>query len=237
MKKTTKIVSIILFIVLIIFLTRISIKHFNKIDFSSNYFCKILNNKIVNNTRYDQYNYLIEEYKYLNELQTNDKFILFVGDSITKRFNITEFSTSKNILNRGIFSDTTDSLIKRIYININNINIYSLFIMIGYNDLEYHTNEEIVNNIHKILSLVKSEKIYIQSLLPVDHHRKTENERILYINKKLMNIADEEGYFYIDLHKHFTGNTGGIRQDLTTDGIHPNLLGYKLWYSLIEHLL
>jgi lysophospholipase L1-like esterase len=201
------------------------------------YIQKILNKPIDDIADTDIYKDLSEEYAYLNKITTNEPLIVFVGDSITKRFNISEFAKSKNILNRGIFSDTTQGLLNRINININNININKLFIMIGYNDLKFRTNDEIINNIKKIISVAKAEKIYIQSLLPVISDRNVINERIIIINKQLRKISIDGGCYYIDLHSHFVGNNNGIKTELTRDGTHPNYFGYKLWFSLIEDLL
>ena len=123
----------------------------------------------------DMYKDLSEEYLNLNK-QIFDPKIVFVGDSITKLFNIREFSGKIEVINRGIFSDTTHGLLNRLEININNLKIEKLFVMIGYNDLIFRTNLEIVHNIKQILLKSKAAQIYIQSLLPVKSDRKEINE-------------------------------------------------------------
>ena len=57
---------------------------------------------------------------------------------------------------------------KRLDKNINNLSIDKLFIMIGYNDLEYYTNDDILENIKEIVQKSSARQIYVQSILPVD---------------------------------------------------------------------
>lgn len=190
-----------------------------------------------NFTRSRIYNDLYEEYRQLNTSNRFDSLIVFAGDSITKGFNIQEFAGSNRIVNRGIFHDTTRGLLERLDTNINNLKIDKLFVMIGYNDLGFRSDEEIVRNIGDILARSKAKKIYLQSFLPVSSDRKGTNERILHINEQLKALALDKGYVYVDVHAYFAYGRNGIDPRLTTDGVHPNYLGYQLWYSVIQPLL
>ncbi len=160
-----------------------------------------------------------------------------VGDSITKRFNIQEFEGNCAIINRGIFSDTTQGLLNRLETNVNTLDIDKIFVMIGYNDLKFRTNNEIISNIEALLSQFKAKQVYLQSLLPVSADRPDINERIININDQLKKMANGEVIIYIDLHSHFKTSNNYIKPELTRDGVHPNYFGYQLWFSLIEHLL
>ena len=90
------------------------------------------------------------EYEYLNSTYRGSKYIVFLGDSITARFKLSEYFPHKPLLNRGIFSDTTHGLINRIENNCNNLDVAKCFILIGYNDLKYRTDGEILENYEKI---------------------------------------------------------------------------------------
>ncbi len=109
--------------------------------------------------------------------------------------------------------------------------------MIGYNDLRYRTNVEIIHNIKQILLRSKANQTYIQSLLPVSSDNNEINDRIIALNNQLKTIAIDKGYIYIDLHSHFVSDNNGIKPELTRDGTHPNYFGYKLWFSIIQPLL
>lgn len=201
------------------------------------YFRKFINkpsDKVIHNYYYKD---LKEEYKHLNYKDNHKPFIVFVGDSITKRFNIYEFAQNKNVLNRGIFLDTTQGLISRIDENISNLNVQKIFLMIGYNDLKYRSNSEIVTNIEKILLKLNKYEIYLQSILPVSSKRENENLRIIAVNNELQKLAKEKKCKYIDLHSSFFLDKIGIDPKLTRDGTHPNYLGYKLWFSIIKNYI
>lgn len=201
------------------------------------YLKKIIYQPMDNIVSSELYRDLSEQYSYMNKMQRS-KVNVFVGDSITKRFNVQEFFKDIKILNRGIYFDTTHGLLNRIKSNINNLKIKKLFVMIGYNDLKYRTNDEIINNIKSIIQNAEAEKIFIQSLLPVDSERIEINERIVFLNKRLKRIATRsEGLEYVDLYSHFYNGRNGIKVELTNDGIHPNYFGYNLWYSHIKYLI
>jgi lysophospholipase L1-like esterase len=183
------------------------------------------------------YQSLSQEYSVLNKNYKRKDVIVFLGDSITKRFNLDEISDTDYLLNRGIFYDTTLGVLKRLNSNVNNLNIKMLFIMIGYNDLKYRDNQRILENIGNILSKARASKVIVQSLLPVDSKRKLINQRIVRLNKQIQLIAQKKGYLYIDLHSKFVTNQGGINKRYSLDGTHPNIEGYKLWYSIIKPYL
>jgi len=183
------------------------------------------------------YKDLRNEYQKLNNNYGGKSVIVFVGDSITKRFNTYEFFKNEMILNRGIFSDTTFGLINRLESNINNLQIDKLFIMIGYNDLRHRDNNQIVSNIEKIVRMAKAKTKYVQSILPVDSDRPKANKRIDAVNAKLKESSKTGNYVYIDISTEFKDNAGGIDPKLTRDGVHPNYFGYKLWFSIISDYL
>jgi lysophospholipase L1-like esterase len=138
------------------------------------------------------------------------------------------------VLNRGICSDTTVGLLKRLEKNVNNIEINKLFILIGYNDLPYRSNEEILANIEMVVNEVRARNIYVQSLLPVEAKRKDINHRIKDINNRLKKICESKKVEYVDLHSHFIDASGGLSNSYSLDGIHLNGDGYRLWKELIE---
>lgn len=183
------------------------------------------------------YQDLSEEYNLLNSRYEKRKVIVFIGDSLTKRLNLSEFFPGTLILNRAIFSDTTLGVINRLNTNVNNLDIEKLFLMIGYNDLKYRTNAEIIRNIFYILSHIRARKIYLQSLLPVNVKRKHDNERIAQLNTELRNLAANSGYYYIDLHSRFLDKKGGLATNYSHDGVHLNASGYQLWCDIIKSMV
>lgn len=183
------------------------------------------------------YQDLSEEYFYLNKKYENRRVIVFIGDSITKRFNVSEYFESNCILNRGIPFDTTYGLKKRLNRNINNLKIEKIFIMIGVNDLPYRSNNEIITNISNILSQIRSKKIIIQSILPVDSRMIENNARIVKLNDELRNLCLQNKYIYIDLHSRLLDKRNGLSSKYSRDGVHLNRNGNLVWSDMVKSLL
>lgn len=179
----------------------------------------------------------VEEYYFLNKKLGDKKIIVFLGNSITKRFNVHEFFPGYPVVNRGIYFDTTLGLINRLERNVNNLRIEMLFLMIGYNDLKYRTDKEIVENISHILSAITAEQIYMQSILPVYSDWVELNKRINNLNEDIKKVCLRHQIEYIDLHSHFIDDKGGLSARYTRDGIHLNYQGYILWSEIILPLI
>jgi len=185
----------------------------------------------------DVYKDYSEDYYYLNQGYNGQKAIVFLGDSITRRFNLREYFPGSSILNRGIFFDTTLGVMNRLETNVNNLDVEKLFLLIGYNDLQYRTDEEILDNISTILFNLKAEKVYLQSIIPVGKKRKVDNLRIIKLNNSLKETCSMPGCYYIDLHKYFIEDENGMPQKYSRDGVHPNSKGYRLWAGIITQIL
>ena len=180
------------------------------------------------------YQDMVEDYQYLNERYGGGEAIVLIGDSITRRFNVNEYFPGLPILNRGIYYDTTYGLKNRIANNVNNMKVKKLFILIGYNDLRHRSNEEITENIASIVSMVKADRIYLQSILPVGKGQRALNERIVRINKGLKEVCRMKGAEFLDLHSAFIDSNGEMRNQYTRDGVHPNSAGYRLWSRVLD---
>lgn len=190
--------------------------------------------RIVNKQLYLDY---VEEYAELNKRYHGKDVIVFVGDSLTRRFKLGEYFSRTDILNRGIFSDTTWGLMNRLEENVNNLKVCQLFVMIGFNDLQYRSNEEIAQNIKAFLAKVKADKIIVQSLLPVAAGDRDTNGRIVVINARLEALCRECGYCYLDIHEHLVADNGAIKSYFTRDGVHLSAHGYEVWARLLIPLL
>ena len=183
------------------------------------------------------YRDLDEEYRYLNKNYKTKEVIVFIGDSITKRYNTCEFYRGKLILNRGIPFDTTYGLLERITYDLKDLRIKKIFLMIGINDLKIRSNNNIMLNIQMITSKINAKQIYIQSMLPIAYYMSEQNKRIIQINNLLMNFCKNNIYEYIDLHSHFLDERKGLSSDYSRDGVHLNLKGYILWSNLIRQFI
>lgn len=174
------------------------------------------------------------EYEYLNSTHPASKYIVFLGDSITARFKVNEYFPHKKVLNRGIFSDTTRGVLQRVEANCNNLDIAKCFILIGYNDLKYRTEEEILQNYEKILKTLKADELYVMSLLPVSSKYYAFAIKIPQLNQRIKEIASKYGCIYIDISTKFIDSDGYMRKEFSTDGVHPNKDGYRELRKALE---
>jgi lysophospholipase L1-like esterase len=181
-----------------------------------------------------EYRDQVDQYEYFNQKLKVPADVVFIGDSLTKRFDVQEYFPGHFVLNRGIYSDTTVGLLKRLDRNINNLKINKLFLLIGYNDLQYRGIAEVVANITLILERIRAKKIYLQSLLPVDAKRGDINLRIKEMNDNLQKLCSDKGIEYVDLYGQLKDEKGGLSEKYLIDGIHLNGAGYRLWKELVE---
>jgi lysophospholipase L1-like esterase len=119
-----------------------------------------------------------------------------------------------------------------------------VFLLIGINDVGKDIPPTVIaDNIKKILRRIQVEspatKIILQNLLPVNptinkfpqHYDK--QTKIIETNKLLIQVARETNLPLVDLNKLFRDTKGNLQEKYTNDGLHINVVGYKIW---IDHL-
>lgn len=104
-----------------------------------------------------------------------------------------------------------------------------IFMMIGTNNLENNTDEEIVRGIKETVNLIARKqpqaKLYVVKILP----RKDYEERLVSLNSLLEKTLSNNSYVQVlDFSDVLTGKDGKIKEKLFSDGLHPNRNGYKL---------
>lgn len=189
----------------------------------------------------------IESIGYMNKVKTFQKLneqigaepsVVFIGDSLTEQFQLSEYLAGPLLLNRGISGDTTAGLLKRLRLSLEGLRIETMFIMIGINDMMYRGDEEILSNITRIVDSANAKKIVVQSILPVKKELESYNSRIRKINESLRLLCEQKKCIYIDLHSEFLdAQKQGILPELTTDGVHLTPKAYALWSRLVSPLV
>lgn len=186
------------------------------------------------------YQHIINQYDYL---PINEGDIVFLGNSLTANGNWHEFFDNNKVRNRGISGDVTEGILKRLSPIIKG-KPSKIFLMIGVNDLLFHSPTKILGFYQEIIDKIKSElpetELILQSLLPINREVKSmpiENKDILQINEGIKSIASKEQLKFVDLHSKFLDSKGQLREELTNDGIHLDMKGYLIWKNEIEHLV
>ncbi len=167
--------------------------------------------------------------------------IVLLGDSLTNGCEWSELFQNPNIKNRGIESDNTLGVLKRIGTVIKS-KPAKIFIMIGVNDLGSNTPIDIIiENYNKIILQIKSDspssKVYIQSVLPTNsklYKGAAENKKIKELNLKLEVLARNFELYYIDIFSYLIDSDGGLDQRYSNDGLHLLADGYLVWKNALD---
>lgn len=175
------------------------------------------------------------------EVVIDDNY-LFLGDSITEQYDLDKYYENFPVVNSGVGGDTTDDILNDMEKRVYQYNPSKVFLLIGTNDhSQDKSNEDISNNIEKIIKLIKKNrpycKIYLEAVFPVndvdddkiDHdcvHGRS-NDDIKIINEKLKQIAKEQKVTYIDMYSLLADEDDNLKLDYTKEGLHISDEGYE----------
>ncbi len=164
---------------------------------------------------------------------------VMVGDSLSQWFPADHLPDRQIWLNQSISGDTTDGILRRLSV-LKTAKPDTIYFMAGVNDLKRGaSDQEILRNIHQILTRLKQQhpnvQIVVQSILPT-RSAHIPNARIAAINPMIHSLTQRHGVDYLDLHRQFRDWDGGLRSELTTDGVHLSALGYQVWQSALNQM-
>lgn len=170
------------------------------------------------------------------EIKIDTADIVFIGNSLTEGFPVTEIY-GQRVINRGIGGNQTSHIIKRLP-PIAAKRPSKLFIEAGVNDLNAGINvDSIFKNYRQIIDIIRDTApttcIYVQSVFPTSKDYTNINSGIVQLNKLLSAYCNEIGVKYIDIYNKMV-NAGQLNNTLTEDGIHLNGKGYAIWKEAIE---
>lgn len=184
----------------------------------------------------------LERYTY------NKESIVFLGDSITSRYDLNKYFPNYNVYNSGIAGNMTKDILDNMENRVFVYNPTKVFILIGTNDLVYSglDNDGIKNNIEEIINKIyeknSNTKIYLESIYPVNNSINKEivetrtNENIKDLNNKIEKICNNK-CTYINMYDNLTDKNGNMKRIYTVDGLHLNKIGYKvITNKLIKYL-
>lgn len=178
--------------------------------------------------------------------------IVFLGDSITEQFLVSEFFPDLPVINRGIMGDTTVGVMRRLKVCVKDLKPSKVIILIGTNDLgNGKCSDAIVANVSRIIERIQlyapQTRIYLQSLYPVrveKGHRikktivgKRKNRDIQVINKKLKGVARRAHVTYINTYRYLKDIEGQLKESYTIDGLHLTPQGYEVVVKVIQKYL
>lgn len=191
----------------------------------------------------------VEDFKVFNRF-VKPNGTVFVGDSITQEFHLSEYFPNERTYNRGIGGDTTVGLLTRLEESIFALQPKQLVLQIGTNDftvLQLEA-EATIENLKKVIERIHQQMpalpILLVSVYPLheptlnlgrqDPHTFRKNSRIQKINEGIKNIPNVQ---FVNLYDALVDNQGQLNMTLSRDGLHLNALGYQVVAKTIQPLL
>ncbi len=185
-----------------------------------------------------------------NTVDITNENIVFLGDSITEIYPISDIFGDLPIVKSGVSGYKTTDILDRMDSMVYRYNPTRVFILIGTNDYlndKPNTNEEIITNIKKIITNIKNNrqkaKIYLESVYPVNRNMNKEmvanrdNQTIMALNEQLKNYCNSNDVTYINTYSELIDEDGNFAKKYTYDGLHPSTLGYAKISTILTQYL
>jgi lysophospholipase L1-like esterase len=184
--------------------------------------------------------------------------VYFLGDSITRRWQGTDYPEHKknwdanffgwNAANFGWGADSTQNVLWRLeHGELDGIHPKIVVLMIGTNNVSGHLpngpNDEAVDDIADgIKAIVDSirqkapeAKIVLMGITPrVDKGRPALMPGIDRINARLSTFADGDTIVYLNVNDQLTDPQGKLLPGVTEDGLHLSIAGYQIWADALK---
>jgi acyl-CoA thioesterase I len=172
--------------------------------------------------------------------------VVFLGDSITESWTplFADLFPGKNYIGRGVSGQTTAQILTRFQHDVVALRPDAVVILAGTNDIAENggpvTLEMIEDNIASMNDIARAHHISVvlSSVLPVLDYPWRKGlqpaPKILALNAWIKSYASAHGAVYLDYHSAMVDSAGGLRADLTRDGVHPNLAGYRVMAPMAE---
>lgn len=184
--------------------------------------------------------------QFMDEPPVTSQDIVMLGNSLTE--NGGDWGRRlgwKHVVNCGIIGDEVMGVYDRLH-QILPGHPQKLFLLIGINDVSHGlTADSIAGLIDHTVERIRREspqtRLYLQSLLPINESfgryrlLTGKTDLVPQINARLRELARERQIDFIDLFPLFTEpNTSVLRKELTTDGLHLNEDGYRIWVKALK---
>jgi lysophospholipase L1-like esterase len=176
----------------------------------------------------------------------NENRVVFMGNSIFESWG-PYFATmfpGKPYINRGISSQTTPQMLVRFRQDVIALKPKVVVILAGTNDIAGNTGpatlEMIEGNLVSMAELAKANgiRVVLTSVLPAFAYRWNPSVQpaqiIIALNQWMRDYASKNGFIFLDLHSAMADERGGMRADLTDDGVHPTEAGYRVMAPLMD---
>lgn len=182
--------------------------------------------------------------------------VVFIGDSITHFWESKDRGKAQleryfsegdmKMLDLGISADRTEHVLWRLNEGgeLDGYEAKFVHLMIGTNNAGHYPIEQeppadTILGIREILNTIRAKQpkatIVLSAIFPrgatADDPIRRRNE---IVNREIMNFADGKTIFWCDFSDQFLTADGRLSPDIFPDRLHPNGLGYEIWYSAVK---
>ena len=177
---------------------------------------------------------------------SGEQRVVFLGNSITAGWakHFATFLPGRPYVRRGISGQTTPQMLVRFRQDVVALQPAVVVILGGTNDIAGNTGpatlEMIQDNIASMVDLASANgiRVVLASVLPARAYRWRPGlepaAKIVALNEWMKRYAATRGAVYLDLHSAMADAQQGLKTELSDDGVHPNLAGYRLMSALAD---
>jgi lysophospholipase L1-like esterase/acetyl esterase/lipase len=174
-----------------------------------------------------------------NQAAATGAAVVFLGDSITSKWNTAAAFPQWKVANRGIAGDTTRGMLCRLPDNVLALHPQVIVFMGGINDLSTQpkgTPETIAANLRSILEQVQATSpntpVLVCETLP---SKSAPNASVQAVNAAVDKvIAAFPNAHRVKTYAAFLKPDGTEDFSLFLDGTHPNPAGYVVWQNILK---
>lgn len=173
--------------------------------------------------------------------------VVFIGNSITENWVHLRyrFFVDNNYVCRGRGGQTSPLLLLRFRSDVIDLKPKIVVINTGINDIAENTGEYDINftmdNIKSMCELAEANdiRVILSSLLPCGGygwkgHIGDVPAKIDELNSRIKTYAYDKKYYYLDFNTPMRDENGGLKPNLTFDGLHPDVEGYEVMELLVQ---
>lgn len=179
--------------------------------------------------------------------------VVFMGDSITEGWGMKGsgnepdrgvFFPGKPYVNRGISGQTTPQMLVRFRQDVIELKPKVVVLLAGTNDIAENTGkmtlDQTEGNLESMSELARASgiRVVLCSVLPASdfrwHPGLEPTPKIRALNEWIQAYAAKNGSVYVDYYSHMVNDAGGLKSELSPDGVHPNAAGYAIMAPLAE---
>jgi lysophospholipase L1-like esterase len=172
--------------------------------------------------------------------QPDPQRVVFMGDSITDGWKLSQYFPGKPYVNRGISGQTTPQMLVRMFEDVINLKPAAMIVLAGTNDIARNTGPETLEMIEENfqamteLAQLHGIRVILCALTPVSDYgpQKMTGGRppadILRLNAWMKEYAAKNHAIYADYFAPLADEKGMLKEGFSRDGLHPNEKGYEL---------